>query len=285
MIKTLLSAMVAALCAVAAGAAVPTDARVIQSGHSLTDPIPAELTRMLQEMGVRDPVIDLSSIPGSTMDWRWAHNAGEPGKDAKKDIAKYDVLVVTERAPLLGTITWHNSEREGARWARHAWANGKDGKGAWTVLYATWVHVDSGPDREDPYGDPDAKVPFIERLPLEMAGWEKIADRMNAELPDDAPRVALIPGPLVMKAMAEAVVDGAAPGITNMQQLFRDEIHVNDTGAYLIALAHYAVIYGGDPRELPDRVGKHGQAELAAFMQDLVARVVEGYPRARPQPL
>lgn len=291
MIKTLLSAMTAALGAMSAAlgalpavAAVALDARVMQSGHSLTDPIPPLLIRMLQDMGVRDPVMDLSSIPGSTMDWRWANEGGEKGKDARQNIANYDVLVLTERAPLSNTLPFHNSEKEGARWARHAWAKGNGGKGAWTVLYGTWVHVNSGPGREDPYGDPDAGLTFLERLPREMAGWEQIADRMNAKLPKDAPRVAVIPGPLVMKAMAEAVADGAAPGITSIDALFGDEIHVNDTGAYLMALAHYAVIYGRDPRELPDRIGRHGQAELAAFMQDLVARVVDDYPRARPQP-
>lgn len=264
-------------------AAVPFEARVIQSGHSLTDPIPGPLTQMLQEMGMRDPVIDPSTIPGSTMDWRWANDAGVPGKDARRDIGNYDVLVLTERVPLSNTIQWHNSEAEALRWTRHAWKHGNDGKGAGTVIYGSWIEVISGPDYENPHRDPEGHLPFIERLPLEMARWEAIADHVNANLPKGAPPVPLIPGPLVMQAMAEAVAEGQAPDIARMDELFLDDIHVNDTGAYLIALAHYAVIYGRDPRELPDRIGAQGQEELAAFMQDLVAKVIESYPRARPQ--
>ncbi|HRO14338.1 MAG TPA: hypothetical protein PLL33_04715 [Paracoccus sp. (in: a-proteobacteria)] len=283
MLRPVVFCLAALLSGSPATAAAPFEARVIQSGHSLTDPIPVPLTRMLQEMGMRHPVIDPSTIPGSTMDWRWTHDAGVPGKDARRDIGNYDVLVLTERVPLSNTIQWHNSEAEALRWTRHAWKHGNDGKGAATVIYGSWVEVISGPGFENPHRDPEGHLTFRERMPLEMVRWEAIADHVNANLPKGAPPVPLIPGPLIMQAMAEAVAEGRVPGIAKMDDLFRDDIHVNDTGAYLIALAHYAVIYGRDPRELPDRIGAHGQEELAAFMQDLVARVIASYPRARPQ--
>lgn len=282
MIRTLIAAVATIIAAVPAAAAMPFEARVIQSGHSLTDPIPSPLRRMLQEMGVRRPVVDLSTIPGSTMDWRWAHDSGVPGKDARTDIANYDVLVLTERVPLSGTMEWHKSEAEALRWTRHAWAKGDGGKGAATVLYATWVPVISGPAYDNPWGDIEGHLTFLERMPLELARWERITDHVNANLPEGAPPVPMIPGPLVMKAMAEAVAEGRAPGMAGMEDLFLDDIHINETGAYLVALAHYAVIYGRDPRELPDRIGDRGQEDLAAFMQDLVGTVVEGYARARP---
>jgi len=283
MIRAFLAVLATAVLPAPGLAAAPLDARVVQSGHSLTDPIRDPLRRMLQEMGVRNPVVELSTIPGSPMDWRWEHNSGPPGKDARHDIADFDVLVLTERAPLsTGTLLWHNSEDEAAKWALHAWTHGNGGKGAATVIYATWVPVNSGPDNPDKGGDEEAHLTFAERMPLELARWEAITDRVNASLPEGAPPAPLIPGPLVMKAMADAVAEGRVPGISKMSDLFLDEIHITENGAYLIALAHYAVIYGRDPRELPDRIGRRGQEELAAFMQNLVAEVLEGYPRSRP---
>ncbi|MFP4449814.1 MAG: hypothetical protein ACLFP0_02670, partial [Rhodosalinus sp.] len=100
----------------AAGAAVPLpggtagagqgfprslDLDVIQSGHSLTDPIVPMLDAIVASVGGRSAMrrIDRSTVPGSPMDWRW-NNRNEHLPDAREAIADYDVLVLTERVPL-----------------------------------------------------------------------------------------------------------------------------------------------------------------------------------------
>jgi hypothetical protein len=215
------------------------------------------------------------------MDWRW-NNRNEYLPDARERIADYDVLVLTERVPLSNTMEGHASGEMALRWFTHAWTNGSRGSGAETVLYATWVHIDSGPDFDNIYHDPEAHIPFRERLPLEMARWEAIQAHVNANRPAGSPPMRMIPGPLILDAVAEAIDEGTAPGLDSLGALFSDTIHVNDAGAYLIALAHYAVIYGRDPRDLPPRIGKRGQPEpeLSAWMRELVWRVVRGYPGA-----
>ena len=256
----------------------PFSLRVIQSGHSLTDPIPEPLAVMVRSMGEQSPVIARSTIPGSPMDWRW-NNATTP--NARTDMAKYDMLVLTERASLSNTLPWHNSEKMALQWFNLAQSDGNGGKGAETILYATWVDIDSGPGHPNPHKDPEAHIPFRQRLPLEMARWEQIADYVNANKPAAAPKMRVIPSPLVMAAIYDAIALGEVPDITNIKELFTDNIHLNPTGAYLIALAHYAVIYGRDPRELPDRIGgRDPRPELAAYMQELVWKVVKAYPRA-----
>lgn len=264
---------------VVAAAPVALDARIVMSGHSLTDPIEVPLRHMLQEMGVRHPVLDRSTIPGSPMQIRWREHAQADPVDARAAIADYDVLVLTERVGLSNTVPYHDSPGYALQWASHAWKEGNSGKGAATVLYASWVQIISGPGWENPYKDPDGALTFRERMPIEMAGWEDIAASVNAQLDPAAPRMRIIPGPLVMQAAYDAIGAGEMPGITDMSQLFADDIHVNDLGAYMIALAHYAVIYDRDPRELPDRIGPHGEQELAAFMQELVWNVVAAYPQ------
>lgn len=256
----------------------PLDIHVIQSGHSLTDPIPEKLAVMLRASGVSTPVVARATTPGSPMDWRWDHPTNP---DARAKIGDYDLLVLTERVPLSNTLPYHNSEKTALKWFEHAWTEGKGGKGAETVLYATWVSIKSGPDAENPYKDPEGNVPWRERIPLEAARWEQIADYVNEHRPEGSPAMRTIPGPQIIAAMDEAIREGKAPGLKDISELFSDDIHVNSAGAYLIALAHFAVIYGRDPRPLPDRVDPHDpRPDLAAFMQELVWRVVTGYERA-----
>ncbi|KKB77283.1 hypothetical protein VW29_18080 [Devosia limi DSM 17137] len=257
----------------------PFDLRVIESGHSLTDPIPAMLEGMVRAAGGPAVTVARSTVPGSPMDWRW-NNPPEYGPDARAVIGDYQVLVLTERVSLSGTMPWHGSSAEALRWFNHAWENGDGGKGAETILYASWIDLRSGPDFDNPYNDPEGHVPFRQRLELELARWEEIAASVNANRRKDAPEMRMIPGPVIMAAAYDDIAAGKAPGLTDMAALFADDIHVNDLGAYLISLAHYAVIYGRDPRGLPASIGQQTPPEpaTAAWMQDLVWRVVTNYP-------
>ncbi len=274
--RALAAGLVLALAGMGWAEPRPLSLRVIQSGHSLTDPIPDPLRAMVRAGGHRGAVIDGSTIPGSPMDWRWDNPPGYGKPDARGDIGNYDVLVLTERVSLSGTLPWHDSEAEALRWFSHAWSEGNGGKGAETVLYATWVDIAPAPGAGG--DDPERHIPFRDRLPLEMARWEAIRDHVNANRPAGSPPMRMIPGPLLMAALHDAIEAGQAPGLSDISDVFLDHIHLNDLGAYYIALAHYAVIYNRDPRGLPDRLGLASPpAELAAWMQEMVWSVVTGY--------
>ena len=259
----------AAMCmsSVSALADMPLNARVVMSGHSLTDPIPAKLLPMVQATGGQSAVIDLSTIPGSPMDWRWTNRASPV--DARHAMSDYDLLVLTERVPLLNTMVYHNSAEEALRWASHAWEHG-----AATVLYASWTSWVTGAEAED--DESRAGLSLRERLLLEQTRWEEIRDHVNTGRPDGMPEMRMIPGPRIMLALLDALETGAAPGLNDIRDIFVDNIHVNDLGAYLMALAHYAVIYGRDPQEVPLALGRTAvpDRELAQWMQALVAQVV-----------
>lgn len=268
----------------AAGAAgrFPFTARTVHSGHSLTDPIVPMLDAMVAAMGgvrARGRVIDRSTIPGSPMDWRWNHR-NQYMPDARHDIADYELLVITERVSLSGTMPWHRSDEMALRWFMHAWENGNHGEGAASILYASWVRTDSGPDFDNPHNDPEGHLPFRERLPREMVLWQAILDHVNSHRPAGSPAMLMIPGPLIMAGAYDAIAAGRAPGLARLGDLFADVIHVNHVGAYLISLAHLAVIYGVDPRDLPLRLGRRvvPAPETAAWMQTLVHEVLRDYP-------
>jgi hypothetical protein len=259
----------------------PFTTRVIQSGHSLTDPIVPELEAIVRAAGGADTIgmkMDRSTIPGSPMDWRW-ENRNQHMPDARYDIAGYDVMVLTERVPLSNTMPWHGSEDSALRYFENAWTNGNGGKGAETVFYASWVEVDSGPGADNPHKDPEREIPFRKRLDLEMVGWEKIVTSVNERRPAGSPAMTMIPGPLIMAALYDAVQAGTVPGIARIEDVFSDNIHINSVGAFMIALAHYAVIYRRDPRELPARLGtaSAGSQATVDWMKEMVWDVVSRY--------
>lgn len=244
--------------------------RVIQSGHSLTDPIPPVLEGIIRAAGGPNVNIARSTVPGSTMEYRWLKKPGYPDPDARSAIGDYAVLVLTERVSLPGPMEYHNSKGEALRWFNHAWQNGDAGRGAETILYATWVDIKG--DQKDPEGH----LSWRERLLLESRRWMQILDYVNSNRAQGTPPMRLIPGTLIFLDVYDQIAAGTAPGLNDISDLFSDDIHLNDAGSYLIALAHYAVIYGRDPRGLPNKVGltTPPSSEIAAWMQDLVWRIV-----------
>jgi hypothetical protein len=289
--RALLSGLLAvpALAAIGTGRALaqtaaprPFNTRIVMSGHSLTDSIPVPLDMMVRAAGGKDTLgmaIEPSTVPGSPMESRWKDTNGYK-TDARRDIGNFDVLVVTERVPLSNTLPWHDSLGYGLLWFDHAWTQGNGGRGAETILYATWIHTDSGPDSTFPYNDPDMFIPFRERLPIEMALWQQILDHVNANRVDGSPPMRMIPGPLIIAAAYDAIMAGTAPGLTAITDLFDDTIHINLMGGYLIALAHFAVIYRRDPRTIPNFAAEPGwpRPETADWMKALVWDVVRAYP-------
>jgi hypothetical protein len=189
--------------------------------------------------------------------------------------------VLTERVPVRSAIVWEEAVAFAQQWFDHAWTKGNGGKGAETIYYASWIDIRSGPGNTDEYDLPDERqIPFRERLDLEMGDWQDIADHVNKNRPKDSPAMRVIPGPKIMAAVYDAIAAGTAPGLTAMKELFEDNIHVNAMGGYLIALAHFAVIYGRDPRSIPTLRGEAGwpSAEQQEWMKALVWDVLRAYP-------
>lgn len=265
----------------ATGPERPFSLRVIMSGHSLTDPIPGPLTAMVKAAGgaaTRGMKIDADTVPGSPIEHRWENRGRTP--DSREDLANYDLLVLTERVTVRAAMQYHRTKELALAWFDLAWAKGNGGRGAETVLYASWISINSGPGNQDPYEDEEGLIPFRERLELEMGSWQEIVDHVNRNRVSGSPPMRAIPGPLIMAAAFDAIKAGTAPGLGSIADLFSDNIHVNDRGAFLIALAHFAVIYGRDPRSIPNLRGEGDwpRGNQADWMKQLVWDVVRAYP-------
>lgn len=250
-------------------------------GHSLVGP---DMPAMLAQLGGHAHASQLGW--GTTLKQHWNDGKDMPGfelraggmspQPAREALASgaFDVLVLTEMVEIRDAIRWHDSARWLAEWAALA----RQGNPAIRVyLYETWHNLD------DPAG-------WLERIAADLP--EQWLGRVLA--PAEARRgtgdIFLIPGGQAMAAVAMAAEAGHLPGISSRDDLFRrdengalDTIHMGDLGAYVVALAHWAVIWQRSPVGLPHRLkrgdgtdarwfGEEAAGRVQAIVRDVVAR-------------
>lgn len=197
--------------------------------------------------------------------FREAHEAVGSGE--------YDVLVLTEKIGLKASIEYHESWRYLSLWAEKAWAANPETR---VYLYETWHETDIAEG-------------WLNRIDTDLSAlWEReIVDRALAETGAERP-IYIIPAGQVLAAFVRRLeAEGGVDGLNSEADLFEDNIHVNDIGDYLVALTHYAVIYGRSPVGLPHNLtladGSTATApggKAARLMQEVVWDVVTAYPRS-----
>lgn len=195
-------------------------------------------------------------------------------RDAKQAIGSgdYDAVVLTEMVEIRDAIRYHDSAAYLARWADLAWKANPETR---VYLYETWHRLD------DPEG-------WLARLDADPARyWE--AKILRPAFARTGRAIHVIPAGAVMAAFVRAVHKAGGVGnVARREDLFavkpdgsRDPIHLNDLGAYLVALTHYAVLYQASPVGLPVRLTRADgspadapDAEAARLMQETVWGVV-----------
>lgn len=202
----------------------------------------------------------------------------------------YNVVVMTEGIPLgLDMVEFGGNF--------HTLAHTSN-PNAQTYMFESWHWVTPNPtDDLDPirYFNENTRAEYridtdsydqIDLLRRHKALWEEKVDAINAAYPQH-PDMQIIPTGQVLLRVNEAIIAGDVPGITNIEQLFSDNIHMNDVGNYLVALTHFAIIYNRSPiglvHQLQSEWGVNFTAptlEQATVFQRLVWEVVNGTPPA-----
>lgn len=212
--------------------------------------------------------------PGIALDGGEVENDHPRFREAHAAVASgdYDALVLTEKVEIRDSIRYHDSWRYLSLWARKAWEANPRTR---VYLYETWHRTD------DPEG-------WLDRLDRDLARyWEgEILDRALAAEGIARPIHVIPAGQVMARFVREAEARGGVDGIRGAADLFADDIHFNDLGAYLVALTQYAVLLGKSPVGLPHALrradGTPAEAPgpaAARLMQEVVWDVVTGYPR------
>jgi len=267
--------------------------RVYHLGHSL---VGRDMPAMLAQLAAPGHRYELQLGWGTSLKEHWEPELPINGFEAENDTPRfrpareaiasgdYDAVVLTEMVELRDAIRYHDSARYLAKWAELA----RDASDETRVyLYETWHPLDT----------PDG---WLARLDADLEHlWEN-----KVLLPDlagggAARPIHVIPAGQAMARFVRAVeAQGGVDNIRTRQDLFRrdetgglDPIHLNDLGNYLVALTHYAVLYGrspvGLPRQLTRADGTPATApgpEAARLMQDSVWQAVTTYPKTGVAP-
>ena len=254
--------------------------RVFHLGHSLVGrDMPAMLAQLAPEGHRYESQLGWGTTlkahwePGETINGFQTENNHARYRDVREALQSgdYDVLVVTEMIGLREAIRYFRSWDYVGRWAGLA----EDGNPEVRVyLYETWHPLD------DPEG-------WLERLDIDLARyWEGEILRRTLGARAGKRPIYLIPAGQVMARAVRAIEAGEVPGLASRQDLFSDQIHLNDLGAYLVALTHYAVLYQRSPEGLSYQLRRHDgtpaealSSEAAARLQALVWDVVSTLPR------
>ena len=258
---------------------------VFHLGHSLVGrDMPAMLAQLAQhehasQLGWGTP-LKAHWEPHEPIQGFDVENAHDHFRDAKDALQSgdYDAFILTEMVEIEAAIEFFDAPVYLEKWATEA----RDGNPDIRVfLYETWH------DLNDPQG-------WLTRLDTDPERyWEGVLlAQAMAVTPDDGP-IHVIPAGRVIAELVRRIEAGPGiDGITSREDLFArlddgtvDPIHINDLGAYLVALTHYAVLYQRSPVGLPAQLARaDGTAatapgpDLADLMQRTVWDVVSTLP-------
>lgn len=180
-----------------------------------------------------------------------------------------DALVFTEMIDLEDAIRYQNSSEAVVELTRRALTANPELE---LLLYETWHPLNEGD--------------WLTRIPK---AWETLWQPFLLAPAVQAAKapVRVVPAGTALATLAKKVENtpGGLGGITGRADFFSDDIHLNDLGAYMVALTHYAVIYRQSPVGLPHQLlredGTPAQApppELAEVMQQIVWDTVQSSP-------
>ncbi|GAA6202407.1 hypothetical protein [Aquicoccus sp. SU-CL01552] len=266
---------------------------VYHLGHSL---VGRDMPAMLAQLGGAGHSYALQLGWGTSLKEHWEPELPINGFETENDTPQfrparaaigsgdYDAVVLTEMVELRDAIKYHDSARYLSKWADLA---RQAAPGTRVYLYESWHRLDV------PEG-------WLSRLDGDLESvWEAKVLLPDLAAGGAARPIHVIPAGQVMAAFVRAVeAAGGVDNITGREDLFaRDEtgaldpIHMGDLGAYLVALTHYAVLYGRSPLGLPRQLTRaDGTAatapgpNAARLMQQTVWQVVTAYPKTGVSP-
>jgi len=271
-------------------------AEILFVGHSLVGPDLAPMVQAGLAARGQEVAVEAQIINGAPLSYQWDKSAEAQGADgrARLEAGAVEALILTEAIPLPSAVQWNDSAGQVARWAGLAW---EKSPATQVFIYETWHSLKSGSAEAVP-DDPGADQPWAVRIEADLPLWESLADKANAARPEGAVPVRLIPAGQAMRLAAKAAKVGELPGISDISQLFGDDIHPNGKGFYLIAMTHIAALTGESPEGLPAKLGRVWSSrdarisnELAAAMQRIAWEAVQAQqareatpPAAQSQP-
>jgi hypothetical protein len=282
--------------------------RVYFIGNSVTDMVRyGELAKLADTRGVK---LDWgrTMIPGAPLEWIYAHpNDGfreEPygtWTNALNQFAWDAVSLQPFDRQLHGYNDLGRDVGDVALIREFAALAARRNPDVQIYIYARWPRVTSGGkatsfDKNDydpakpGSGNDLAKVDdFTTRWEAKFTGgydtsnetldyFETLLREVRKETAFLRKRPLLVPVGHVMNEMNVQMKAGKVPGYTSIYQLYRDGIHLNEAGCYLVGCTYFATLLRQSPVGLPTEPYGKVEASLAEAIQKTVWGVARDHP-------
>ena len=171
-----------------------------------------------------------------------------PGIDSDAEFGGNFIQLARHHNP--SVQPWLYAQWPALRWAKDAHCEG-----------AGWMKPVWYPPNRQP-------ATWEEAMANKMLYYKEVLARWNA-LDGEKP-VRLIPGGPALVRLKKAIESGAIPGMSDFNaEIFADNVHLTRPGRYLIALVHYASLYG----ETPEGKVTHANSGLTAEQARIFQRI------------
>ncbi|MGA2618930.1 MAG: chitobiase/beta-hexosaminidase C-terminal domain-containing protein [Thermoguttaceae bacterium] len=264
-------------------------------GNSLTDTISGFLEPIADSAG-KNLLFMRKSVPGCSIGYHWEHNrAGFASPDWWANDYNVACAKGLDHLFLQPFPNPPGLDADGAYGGKFIELARKHNPRAEIWLYAQW------PDRvnwkRDAYSAPHPMNPPWFPPNRHPANWEeavannmayyldlkKIWDKQIAA--GDGKPVRVCPGGPALVRLKKEIDAGKVPGIsTFFDTMFADDIHLSSPGRYLVALVHYACIFGESPQGKVTFANSGLTREQAAVFQRIAWQAVTAEPLTGVRP-
>ncbi|MBX3044403.1 MAG: T9SS type A sorting domain-containing protein [Candidatus Kapabacteria bacterium] len=261
-------------------------------GHSLSDGVIDMVNSLSLNYPESNFMFRYQTIPGSPLRWNWQAKdrndyqvinpfySGFYHPEYGLRSGNFDVLVLTESVPRYNSIiddTYQYAD------SFFVFANNYN-PNIQIFLYEVWHCIKSGDPTGCNYDIPSS--PWRNRLSDDLEMWESVVDTLNNRYSPNKP-VCLIPAGQALAVLHDSIQAGAITGINSINDLFSDDIHLNDIGKYFVACVHFSMIHGVSPEGLTNQLNNMWglsylppSIEQALAFQKIAWDVANNYPHS-----
>jgi hypothetical protein len=278
-----LSLLTTAMCTVFEADTHPARAdNVMHIGHSLMEKEMPLFVKTLADEAKIPHSYGYQLIIGSPLTYQWdignfdeetQKAKGRQGVDARASLAtgNFDALILCDATPVLTHLKWGSLESAPKFYELALRSNPRTR----VYLYHFWPSLEA----------PNYDAAFTE----ELKAYETIADTMAQKHATRFPngKVMIVPVGAAVVELKRRIEAKQVPGIDNIREIYADDIHLTPKGMYLVALVHFATLYGKDPTGMSARMeGQWGNVLIdlpiatAAVFQEVAWKAVTTYKRS-----
>ncbi len=251
-------------------------------GHSLVNFHMPNMVNKLSIAGGKTYSYHANVGNGANLLFHWNNPTSGQGSqwDTTLPSGGFEHFIITEAVPLLGHLEWSHTYRIAD--SLYMFANTYNPTIQY-YIYETW-HCNTTGTPTGCEWDTDDGLLWRPRLAADLPKWEGIADSINLIHAND---MLVIPVGQALGQLSDSIDANLVPGLTSINDLFLDNIHLTTTGNYFIACVMYGVLHKespvGLPHQLTDEWGipypVHPTPEQSVIFQRIAWNTLCEYPR------